>query len=143
MRKGFTLIELLVTFSILALVVGIITTTLRAAGPTLTLRAAAQNLAADLRYTAELTTSTQSPHLLRLHATEPRYTIVRAGATEEILKEVTLDRALTITEITIPERTAIFNTLGATSTPGTIILRHRNGRTRTVDLRPSGYVRLQ
>jgi len=140
---AFTLVEILVTFAVIGLLITITTTFLRLAGPTLTLRSATRDLASDLRYASELSLSTQIPHAVRLDANLQRYSIVRQTVPEVILKQVSLDSSLSFASVTIPEATAVFNSLGATSTPGTITIRHTNNATVIIDIRPSGYVRIE
>ncbi|GEM_PF-5680282 len=142
MRKGFTIIEILVSFGILALILGVSVLFLRLAGPTLTLRSAARMLSADLRYTAELANTTQIIHALRVDIPNSRYLIVRKTDPEVLVKEVTLNQGITFFTTTIPAGNAEFNILGATSTPGLITIQHQSGTTSTIDLRPSGYVRI-
>ena len=143
MRKGFTLVEVLVSFAILALVVGVSAAFLRASGPSMTLRSASRDIASDLRHASELASSTQIGHVVRFNIAASRYIIVRTGTPEVIVKESTLPAALAFSSSTIPNNSAQFNTLGATPTPGIITLQHQNGATAAVDLRPSGYVRIQ
>ena len=140
---GFTLFEFLVTFGILALLITVAAASLRAAGPSLAMRASARMLASDLRYTSELSSSTQIAHALRINPISSSYTIVRLSDPEIVVKEVRLNEAIRMSEITIPSGSVIFNTLGATSTPGTIRLTHSNGATNIIDVRPSGYVRIE
>ena len=100
-------------------------------------------LASDLRYTSALSSSTQIAHALRLYPIDSSYTIIRLSDPEIIVKEVRLNEAIRMGEITVPSASVIFNTLGATSTPGTIRLTHANGATNLIDVRPSGYVRIE
>ena len=143
MRRGFTLMEMLVSFAILALVIGVSATFLRVSGPSIALRAASRDIASDLRHASELASSTQINHAVRFDIANSRYTIVRESATEVIVKQSTLPSSLAFSSITIAGASAEFNTLGATTTPGIIMLTHQNGASATIDLRPSGYVRMQ
>lgn len=143
MRQGFTLVEILVAFAILALAFGVSAAFLRVSGPSIILRSASRDIASDLRHAAELASSTQIIHIVRFDISGARYTIARAGAPEVIVKETTLPPSIIFSSITLPNTSAQFNTLGATATPGIITIRHQNGATATVDLRPSGYVRIQ
>ena len=142
-RAAFTLLEFIVSFGIIALVAGLTAYTIRASGPSLTLRAAARALAADLRQASELASSAQIIHEVRFNAADGSYTLTRAGAPETTVKIVTLNATLNFDAITIANDTAVFNTLGATGTPGNIVLINRNNQRSTVQLRPSGYVRIQ
>ncbi|MBI2551886.1 hypothetical protein HYW17_01125 [Candidatus Uhrbacteria bacterium] len=143
MAKGFTLVEFLTTFGILALLLTVAAASLRAAGPTLATRAAARTLAADLRYASELASSTQTAHALRLNPAGSAYALVRLADPEIIIKNARINETVRLGEITVPEATVVFNTLGATATPGIITLIHASGTTMLINVRPSGYVRIE
>lgn len=142
-KAGFTLAELLVSFAILALVVGVSAAFLRVSGPSIILRSASREIASDLRHASELASATQIAHVVRFDIVGARYTIARQSTPEVTVKESILPSSLTFSSITIPNASAEFNTLGATTTPGLITLQHQNGTTTTIDLRPSGYVRIE
>lgn len=142
-KKGFTLLEFIVTFGIIALIAGISVSALRVSGPSLALRSATRALGTDLRQASELANSTQAIHEARFNRAENTYTLVRPGTPETVVKTVVLTSGVRIDEITIPSDTAIFNILGAAATPGLVTLINQNGQRMTVDLRPSGYVRIR
>ncbi len=142
MKKGFTLIEVLVSFAIIALVVGVSAAFLRVSGPSILLRSTSRDIASDLRHASELASATQIPHAVRFDIANSRYTIIRKSVPEVIVKEGTIPSSLIFSSITITSASAEFNTLGATTTPGIITLQHQNNATATIDLRPSGYVRV-
>ena len=142
MRKGFTIIEFLVAFALVILTIGVSANFLRSALKSETLEQAARTLASDLRYASELASATQTNHEVRL--TLPAdYSIVRIAAPEVIVKKVTLDPTLSFSSITLPANTATFNTLGAAASTGAITLVHVEAGSKTINLRPSGYVKIQ
>lgn len=143
MNKAFTLIEFLVSFAIVVLLAGISVTYLRQAGPGSILSAGSQNLATDLRYASELAVATQVRHAVRFNnPATSQYTIVALETLERTIKTVLLNSALSFGLITLPGGTAEFNSLGAATTPGTVLLQHQNGIQKTIDIRPSGYVQI-
>lgn len=143
MNNAFTLIEMLTTFAIIGLLIGITAVYLRQTGPSNILRAGSQNLAANLRYAAELAVSTQIPHEVRFNNPTPaQYRIVALQTPERIITTVTLDSTLAFGAITLPGNVAQFNSLGAVGSPGVITLQHQNGLQKIIDIRPSGYVQI-
>lgn len=144
MKKGFTLTEQLVSFGILALIIGIVSIAfIRQASTGQLMQTAAQQIAADLRYAAELAVTTQIRHAVRFDLALSRYTVVALQTPERMIKAVTLDSPLSLASTTLPLSTAEFNSVGAVSVPGTVTLRHQDGTTRIIDIRPSGYVRIE
>ncbi|KKU72738.1 MAG: hypothetical protein UX98_C0018G0017 [Parcubacteria group bacterium GW2011_GWA2_47_26] len=140
--KGLTLIELVTTVGLMVLAAGIISAVyLRSVLPSTNLRAVRGNLAANLRYAAELATTTQINHAVRFDPQNSRYELVRLTIPEVIIKSVTLPSQVTITSTTFPLNTVTFNVLGATAQAGSVDLRHNSNETMTVEVRPSGYVR--
>lgn len=142
-RRGLTVIELLVALAILALIIGVSVTFLRQAARGSVASTAARALATDLRYGSELTVSTQINHAVRFNTEQSSYTVVALRTPEQLVKTVTLDPSLRITSVTLPSLTAEFNTLGAATSSGSITLSHQSGAVSVVEVRPSGYVRVQ
>lgn|SRR3989338_3041440 len=142
MKKAFSLIELLVAFGVIALIAGISVTYLRQAAPGSLLRASARDLATDLRYGSELAVGTQINHAIQFNPATSQYTVIARTVPEQILKTVSLNESLTFSVITLPDNTVEFNSLGGALTAGSVVLQHQNGATATIDIRPSGYVKI-
>ena len=144
MKKGFTLVEYLVTFGIIILIVGIISITfIRRASTGQIMQTAAQQIATDLRYASELAVATQIRHVVRFNPAVGHYTLVALEMPERMVKEVLLDPTIELSSITLSSNMAEFNSVGAVSTAGLITIRHQDGTTRTINIRPSGYVRIE
>lgn len=143
MRRGLTYIELLVTFALIAIVATIGGVAyLRATGPSTVVRAAARELAADLRLASQYASATQINHAVRLDLTpNHHYHLVRLSQPEVEIKTVNLPQNVTFSAITLPQNAATFNVLGAAVASGAVTLQHSQGQTSMVEVRPSGYVR--
>lgn len=143
MRQGFTLIETLTAIAIITIIAGIGAgaTFLRSTQPSSELNAAVQTLVADLRYASSLATSTQINHTVFFSS--QGYTITRLSQTNFTVKEVMLKSPIQITQTSLPSNTVEFNTLGAVTQSGTITMSYNLGLNMTIDVRPSGYVRIQ
>lgn len=140
---GFTLIETLTTLMILIVLatIGLSTAYLRSIQPSSTLNAAVQAIITDLRYASELSTATQLNHTVRFNTQS--YVITRLAQPNVIVKEVALETPLLITQTSLPDNTVEFNTLGAATANGTVTVSHSLELNSTIDIRPSGYVRVQ
>lgn len=143
-NQGFTLIEFLVSFAILLLIIGTASFTfLRSASRDFALQTAARQITADLRYAAELSVSTQVRHLVRFDAAAGTYTVAAREDPERIIKDAHLGEQLSFGAISLTGATVEFNNLGAVTEAGTVMITHVNGAARTIDIRPSGYVRIE
>lgn len=105
---------------------------------------ASKVLASDLRYTQQHSVTEQTPYELRLNPSTLTYQIVRLGSPEFINKTVTLDNSITIVSPTgLTENKVSFNSSGAPSASGDIILEHNSGYTAIITVRPSGFITVQ
>lgn len=143
MTRGFTLIETLTTIAILIVLatIGVGTTYLRSTQPSSALNAAVQAMITDLRYASELSTATQINHTVQFNTQS--YVITRLTQPNLIVKEVPLETPIQITQTSLTDNTVEFNILGATDAGGTVTISYNLGLTSTIDIRPSGYVRVQ
>ncbi len=140
-RKGFTLIEILTVLTIVILISLISVAFLRTTQPSSTLNSAVQNLITDIRYASELSTATQVNH--RVQFSTDRYSIIRLSEPNFTVKEILLTSPLQISGTTLTNDRVEFNTLGAANENGTVTLLYNADLSATIDIRPSGYVRLQ
>lgn len=141
--KGFTLIELLVIISIIAILAGIGIPVFRDYQPVLQLSAAVKDLTTDLRYVSQLAVTEQVGHGIRFVIATNEYQIIRQGATEEIIKIKSLPKEVRFQEIVdLTNNEVIFNSFGAVREAGRVTLINTQSATKTIDIRPSGFVRI-
>lgn len=143
MRRGFTLLELLASFAIVILLAGVSITYLRSGTARSILQTAGRAIAGDVRYTAQLSTTSQVNHQINFSAVTNSYTILALSTPSRVVKTVALPSVIRIVSTTLPQDRAEFNALGAAVSSGAVILENSNGLTLTIDIRPSGYVHLQ
>lgn len=145
--KGFTLTEILIAFSVLGVLVAISVPVLRNIQPDLQLSAASRDLVTNLRYAQQLSMTEQVEHSVRFYPEEKRYEIKRYGETTEVLKTVSFPEK--IISVTInglssidSDKEARYNPYGAVKDSGSILLENSENQTKTIEVRPSGFVKL-
>lgn len=137
------MLEILVVLGIAILITTVSSVYLRSIQPQSSLNATAKDITGDIRLASELASTTQINHIVRFDLLNGSYTLARLTAPEIILKTEYLESKLVFSQTTLPQNSAEFNTLGASVAPGTVTLTHQNGLNITIDIRPSGYVRIQ
>jgi len=111
--------------------------------PGLTLNSQARDIVSDLRYAQQLSVTEQINYSVVFDQALNKYTIVNtaSGAT---LKSQNIKPIISINSITgLTANTATFNVTGAALESGNIILTSFNGNTKTIAIKPSGYVKIE
>lgn len=140
---GFTLIELLIVIGVMGIIVAIGIPALRSYQPSAQLSGVVQDLVTDLRYAQQLAIAEQVDHGIRFFIDDNKYQIIQYGEGETVLKEEVFPAGITFQQITgFTNNEAKFNPYGAARESGTIILLNTQGKTKTVDVRPSGFVKV-
>jgi len=100
-----------------------------------------RDLVTDLRYAGQLAVTEQIEHGVRFNFIENTYQIIRYGATEEIIKEKILPQGIDLRSIN-NFKEARFNPYGAAKESGKVVLENIKAETKTIDIRPSGFVKI-
>jgi len=112
--------------------------------PNLELNGVARNMASDLRYAQQLTLSEQVAYSVQFNTSSDSYDIIRGGATPTTIKSVTFPENVIYQQITeLTGNKVTFNSYGAVSQGGTVVLININNKTSTINIKPSGYVQIQ
>jgi len=142
-NRGMTMIEMVVVFGVIGILTLATIPAFRAFQPNLELSSAARDLATDLRYAQQLAVTEQTKHGIYFSTTTNEYQIIRFGAIEEILKtkelpdKVSFQKVLGFTDYRVK-----FNPYGAAQESGNIVLINTKNSTTTVEVRPSGFVKI-
>lgn len=154
-KKGFTLTEVLIVISIIVILIGISVPVLIKYQPSLQLSSSVRDLITDLRYSQQLTVTEQIEHCICFFPLdgeyEKRYQIIRCGESDPqcgepdpvLVKEKSLPekiKTLTISDSFINDEVR-YNPYGAVKTAGTVTLTDTKDETKTIEVKPSGFVK--
>jgi prepilin-type N-terminal cleavage/methylation domain-containing protein len=141
-RGGFTMAELLIAIGIISLMAAIGLPFYRSISMNLDLNASARDLASDLRQTQQLSVTEQINYRLTIDQENNSYQITNTQ-TQAVIKNRQINNQITIMSIVgLTDGIAEFNATGAASTTGSIILTNPNLRQATIEIKPSGYVKI-
>lgn len=141
--RGLSLVEILIAVAIIAIVAVISVPFYRATTLNLDLNAASRDLSSDLRLAQQLSVTTQNNHQVVFTIANNSYLIKNTGS-GAIIKSQSIKPPITILSITgLSTSTATFNSTGAAIESGFITLINPNNRTSTIEIKPSGYVKIQ
>ena len=143
-KRGFTLTELLTVIGIIAILFLIGIPVFRAYRPSLQLSGSVRELITDLRYVQQLAVTEQVDYGIRFFVAEDKYQIVKYITEEEPLEEKKLPSQVSFHQIEdLTDDRVLFNPYGAVKDEaGTITLINIRNDTTTIDIRPSGFVKI-
>ena len=143
-NQGSLLLNVLVSFGIIALMATISIPYIRQYQPNLKLNATARDLTSDLRYAQQLTVTEQVIYLVDFDLDNDSYQILKSGVATTTVKTVEFDSDISFQQIiNLSDNQVIFNFYGGVSEAGQIILVNTNGKTVTINVKPSGYIQLE
>ena len=143
-NQGSLLLNVLVSFGIIALMATISIPYIRQYQPNLKLNATARDLTSDLRYAQQLTVTEQVVYLVDFDLDNDSYQILKSGVATTTVKTVEFDSDISFQQIiNLSDNQVIFNFYGGVSEAGQIILVNTNGKTVTINVKPSGYIQLE
>lgn len=141
-KKGFALMELLVVIGIITIIIGISVPAFRSFQPGFQLSGAVRSLVSDLRYTQQLTVTEQVNYCLQFFLLEKKYQIIQCGQSQPLLEKLLPEEIKTLTVSGFTDNKVEFNPYGAVKEDGTIILENTKDKTKTIEVRPSGFVKI-
>lgn len=142
-KTGFTLVEILFAIGIIGMTTAIGIPFYQSTIKNLNLSSTARSVASDLRYAQQLAVTTQINHSVIFSIIGNSYQIKNQG-TQNIIKTVKIDDGIALDSIIgLEYDTATFNATGAATSTGIITLKNENNRTSTIEIKPSGYVKIQ
>lgn len=141
--QGVTLSELLVVIAIIALTAAITVPFYRTVSMNLDLKAASRDIASDLRLAQQLSVTTQVNHKIVFNLAGNSYSLINI-VTGLTVKSRNIKSPVALLSVNdLPADTVTFNSTGAVAATGTIVLTNPNNRQTTIEIKPSGYVKIQ
>ncbi len=142
--KGIMLINILIGISILAVLATLSIPYFRKFESNLQLSSAARDLVTDLRYAQQLTVSEQIPYIIHLDDTNNSYQILKIDSATTTIKSINLPEEASFQSINdLSGNNVYFNSFGGVKESGSIVLVNTNSLTKTINIKPSGYVQLE
>jgi len=142
MIRSFTLIEVIIVIAIIAILAGIAFSTFQAFQPSLQLSEATRTLSTNLRYAQQLSVTEQVNYCVDLYPDEKKYKVVQCESLD-LVSEIVLNEEIQSIALAgfINERVE-FNPYGAARRSGTITIQNTNNDTKTIQVKPSGFVKV-
>ncbi len=143
-QKGLTLIELMTIIGILAILALLSMPFLRSFVPSIQLSGATRDLIADLRYAEQLSVTEQIEHGIRFSSSTNAYQLIKYGEPETEIQSKILPEKISFYSISgFTNDEVKFNPYGAARETGLIILENSNNATTAIDVRPSGFIKIE
>jgi len=145
-QKSFTLIELLTVMAVIGILVLIGMPALRNFQPTLQLNGIVRGLMSNLRLTQQLAISEQLEYCLVLPDSFPsnrEYQIIQCDQMEPFKQELIPEEITGLSIVpSLSNNEVRYNPYGSVKESAQIILENINNQTKTIDVRPSGFIRI-
>ena len=142
-NRGLTLIELMVVIAIIITLSGLTAITIRYFKPNTNLKVATKDIGQQLNYAKQRSITEQIIYGIFFDTDNNNYQLIRFSDSETVLATKQLPEQIQFQSISgfINQRVK-FTSLGYPFQSGQIILINDNNRTITIDVRPSGYIRI-
>ncbi len=143
-QNGSLLISLIVSLGIVTILMVVAIPNLRQYQSNSSLTSAARTLAIDLRYAQQLSITNQNIHGIIINDVSDFYQLVEFDLATTTIKTISLPPDVSFTSVMGFSNNFIkFNSYGSVSQSGTVELTITGGDSKTINIRPSGYVQLQ
>ncbi len=141
-NRGFTILEILIAIAIIGITGAIGVPIYQQASSALNLNAAARDLASDLRLAQQSAVTDQKIYAVNFNLAQKTYFIINTVSGQTI-KTVALNSKINLQSITgLTDNIARFVSTGAATEAGAIVLSCED-KTSTIEIKPSGYVKIQ
>jgi len=142
MKKGFTLIEILIAISFISIVFLISLYTLNELAPGLQLSGSAREFATDLRFIQQSAITEQSDYCIKMFYDLKKYQIMKCDESQIILEKILPNHISGFSSTVFSGNKIEFNPYGAVKESGTITLTSASGKTKTIEVKASGFVKI-
>jgi len=148
-RPGFNLVEISVVIAILGILMMIGIPSARFFIPNIELTTTAREVTSQLRFAAQQSVTEQVKYLIKFNTVLGQYSLYRLPdpldpEVEEFIETKELPSSISFNSISgLTENEVSFNSAGAPSESGQIELKNTNNSSKTINIRPSGYVKIE
>lgn len=143
MKKGFTLIEVLLVIGIMGIIAAAYFSASQFQEQSKALSSATRSLTIDLRYAQQLSVTDQTVHGIQISVALDSYKLIRFTTTTVEFFNKDLPTGISFQDVSgFTSDEVKFNSYGAVVQDGTITLVNTDAATTTIDVRPSGFVRI-
>jgi len=140
-NKGFTLAEFLAVIGIIAFLSLLVIPAFRMFQPVLQLSGSTQELVDDFHYIQQLTITEQKEYCLQFFPEDKKYQLKECEG--EIIREKIFPAEIESVSISgFTDDEVRYNPYGAVKEAGTIILENSKNSTKTVLVKPSGFIKV-
>ncbi len=142
--QGFTLVEVLVAIGIIIIVGSVSWAGFVKYQPFLALSTASRDIATQLRLSQQLSITEQINHGIFFNTSTNEYQLKKFSTTTIILLTKNLPIGVNFCEIIgLSGAQAVFNPYGSVAYSGSVCLSNSNGKTKVVEIKPSGFIKIQ
>ncbi|MFA4871902.1 MAG: prepilin-type N-terminal cleavage/methylation domain-containing protein [Patescibacteria group bacterium] len=142
-KRGFTILEILTVIAIISALTLIAFPVYRQIAPKLILDSTIRDVASDLRYAQQLAVAEQVVYRVSFNIPQNNYSIINS-ASGQTLKSQTINSRILIQQINgLTDNTVNFNATGGVTESGFIVLLNETNNTSTIEIKPSGYVKIK
>lgn len=139
---GFTIIEFMVAISFLSVLFLMSLYSLKELTPDLQLSGTARELVTDLRYAQQASITEQSDYCIKMFFDLRKYQIIKCDESEVISEKVLPDHITAFSSTVFSGNKIEFNPYGAVRESGTITFGNANGKTKIIEVKASGFVKI-
>ena len=144
LAQGFSLAELLVVIGIIAILGAVGLPIIKSFQSSFKLTAAARDLVVNLRSVQQTAVAEQVDYGLRFSFANNSYQVLKFSTTTQEILNKTLPTDVFLYQISgFTNEEVVFNVLGAVKESGTVVIKNNQGSTKTIEVRPSGFVKIQ
>ncbi|NQU82749.1 MAG: prepilin-type N-terminal cleavage/methylation domain-containing protein [Parcubacteria group bacterium] len=143
LQVGFTLVEVLVVIGLIGITAAAYFSVSQFSQQSKALSAAVRNFTTDLRYAQQLSVTEQMVHGIQISLASGSYRLIRFSTTTVEFFDKNLPTGIAFQDVSGFTSDEIrFNAYGAVLEDGTITLANTDSATTTIEVRPSGFVRI-
>jgi prepilin-type N-terminal cleavage/methylation domain-containing protein len=141
-KKGFTMVEILLVIAFIAVVVPISVIALKPLQLDYQLNGSVRNMMTDLRYAQQITLTEQVKYCVKIFPEQRKYQVIKCIDSSVILEKQLPSDITSLSFSGFTSNIIEFNPYGAVKESGSILLENKDNKTKTIEVRPSGFVRI-